>query len=162
MKMLAFVPRKLLLLLLVAGLLLSACSLPALPTFTQEEGVRVKITSVPLKIALVAGGAALQVAAEEFAGVRIDSRDLLSQIVEFEDAESGWPAREDTPVIMVINKATNDVLYWQLSASVQSIRLRHETPGTVELKVTNDSPLRVELWIDGAVEELQVDVELRR
>jgi hypothetical protein len=148
---------------LVLVVWLAGCSsLPALPTFSEDEGVRVKITSVPLKIVLAAGGAALEVAAEEFVGVRIDSKDLLRQIIVFEDAESGLPAREDTPVIMVINKNTNDVLYWQLSESVQAIRLRHETPGSIELKVANEAPLRVELWISGNVEELAVDVDLRQ
>jgi len=108
---------------------------------------------------MVAGGAALQIAMEEFAGIKIDYKDLLRQIVEVEDVTTGVPPN-DIPVIMVVNKKNNDILYWQLTDNVKMLRLKHEQPGTIELKVINETPLRIELWMDGDLEEIRIDVEM--
>jgi len=145
-----------LLLVILSITIVSGCS--SLPNLAQS-GVKVKITSVPLKIVMVAGGAALQIAMEEFAGIKIDYKDLLRQIVEVEDVTTGVPPN-DIPVIMVVNKKNNDILYWQLTDNVKMLRLKHEQPGTIELKVINETPLRIELWMDGDLEEIRIDVEM--
>ena len=40
------------------------------------------------------------------------------------------------------------------------IRLRHEQPGGIELKVINEQPLRIELWIDGNIEDVEITIEM--
>ena len=146
------------LLLLTAGTVVG-CGFK-LPWSAGQRTVTVPIQAVVLKIAFAAGSAALQVAVEEFAGVKFDAKELLRQIVEIEEPTLGTPPG-DTPVIMLVNKQSNDILYWQLTEQVKMIRLRHETPGAIELKVINETPLRVELWIEGKVDGIEVEVEMR-
>lgn len=152
-------------LLVGATLLLSGCAVPQMPVDLaalnplREEGVTVRIQSVPVKIALAAGSAALQVASEEYFGMRLDAFDLLSRVANV-NVEVGIPPT-DEPVLMVVNKETNDILYWRLTKDVRSIRLRHDNPGKIELKVLNESPLRVELWVEGDVDAIDAIVEFR-
>lgn len=148
-----------------SSLLLVGCQAPAMPIDIaalnplREEGVTVRIQSVPVKIALAAGSAALQVASEEYFGMRLDVFDLLSRVANV-DVQVGIPPT-DEPVLMVVNKQTNDILYWRLTKDVASIRLRHADPGAVELKVINESPLRVELWVDGDLDEIDAVIDFR-
>lgn len=152
---------------LLTVLLLAGCampSLPAMPTF-GEEGVRVRVTSVPVKIVFAATSAAVEVAAQEYLGMNVDVPDLLQQVFGVEtgsrvDARVGLPPA-GSPVLMVVNKSTNDVLYWTLTDEVRAIRLRHDAPGEIELKVVNDDPLRVELWIGGDVEAIDAVIEFK-
>jgi hypothetical protein len=136
---------------------MSGCS--GIPVIGGNSGATVKITSIPLKIIVAASGTALQVAIEEFAGVRIDVKDLLEQVL-VEDVKNGIPPT-DVPVLMIVDKMTNDILYWKLTDKVKMIRLRQEQPSAIELKVINESPLRIELWIEGGTEEVSVTVEMR-
>ncbi len=131
----------------------------SLPWSSGKSVVTVPVKAVVLKIAFAAGSAALQVAVEEFAGVKFDAKELLRQIVKIEEPTLGTPPAE-TPVIMLVNKQSNDILYWQLTEQVKMIRLRHETPGAIELKVINETPLRIELWIEGKVDGIEVEVEM--
>jgi hypothetical protein len=62
---------------------------------------------------------------------------------------------------MVVNKKTNAIRYWQLTNNVKSISLKHERPGAIELKVVNESPLRVELWMEGDVQAIDINIELK-
>lgn len=146
-------------------LLLAGCAMPALPIDVaalnplREEGVTVRVQSVPVKIALAAGSAALQVASEEYFGMRLDVFDLLARVASV-DVQVGIPPT-DEPVLMIVNKQTNDILYWRLTKDVASIRLRHANPGAVELKVVNESPLRVELWVDGDIETVDAVIDFR-
>jgi hypothetical protein len=135
--------------------ILTGCSSP----LSQKE-VRVKIGSLPIRIAFAAGGATLEVLAEEFTGVKIDSKDLLSQVFPSLDSTNGTPAGSN-PVLMVVNKKTNDIMYWQLTNNVKMIRLKHDSPGAIELKVVNESPLRVELWMEGDIKAIDIDIELK-
>ncbi len=72
-------------------------------------------------------------------------------------AQTGTPPG-DVPVLMVISKASNDVLYWQLADEIASVRVLANQPG-VEVKVSNGRPLRIELWVDAEVENVDVEVE---
>jgi hypothetical protein len=138
---------------------LVSCS-PPVQISTGDEDVRIKITSVPLKIVLVAGIATLQVLADDLPDIGIDVADLIDQIVENDNAVTGVPP-SDVPVVMVVNKKTNDILYWKLTDKVKTIRLKHDNPGAIELKVQNETPLRVELWMDGDINEIKIDVEMK-
>ena len=62
---------------------------------------------------------------------------------------------------MLVNKQSNDILYWGLKERVKMIRLRHETPSAIELKVINETPLRIELWIEGKVDGIEMEVEMK-
>jgi len=73
-------------------------------------------------------------------------------------AQTGLPPT-DLPVLMVISKQNNETLFWQLSDDVQSVRLRAEDAGGVEMKVHNGTPLRIELWVDESIEAIDVVVE---
>lgn len=145
--------------LLVLCVSISGCGALPFGLGGDDEGIKVRIKSVPLKIVLAAGNAALQIAAEEYLGVQIDVNDLLRQVAGV-DIGTGVPPT-DIPVLMVVDKKTNDILYWRLTENVKMIRLKHDMPGEIELKVMNESPLRIELWIAGDVENIDVTVELR-
>jgi hypothetical protein len=149
--------RRCLLLIITALIftLLTGCSSPLGP-----KDVRVKIGSLPVRIAFAAGGATLEVLAEEFTGVKIDAKDLLSQIFPTIAPANGSPSGNN-PVLMVVNKKTNDIMYWQLTNNVKMISLKHNSPGAIELKVVNESPLRVELWMEGDIKAIDVDIELK-
>ena len=156
-----------LLALLAVALSAAGCAMPSLPAMPSlgADGVRVRVTSVPVKIVFAATSAAVEVAAEEYLGMNVDVPDLLAQVFGVEtgsraDARVGLPPAND-PVLMVVNKSTNDVLYWTLTDEVKAIRLKHDAPGEVELKVVNDDPLRVELWIGGDVEAIHAVIEFK-
>jgi hypothetical protein len=151
--------RRLFVPLVIVMLISVGCSSFTMPLPGGNSVATVKIQSIPLKIALAAGGAALQVAIEEFAGVKIDVKDLMQQVA-IEDVKTGIPPT-DIPILMVVNKQTNDILYWRLTDKVKMIRLRHDRPGGIELKVINESPLRIELWIEGNIEEVSIAVEMK-
>ena len=144
-------------LLFCIGFTSSACVMPNFGA--GEAGVRVKVKSIPLKIIIAAGSSAIQVAAEEYLGLQLDVKELLKQVAGVEVATGVPPA--DIPVLMVVNKQTNDIIYWKLTESVKMIRLKHDQPGKIELKVVNESPLRIELWIDGDTKEIEVTIELQ-
>lgn len=135
--------------------ILTGCSSPL-----SSPDVRIKIGSLPVRIAFAAGGATLEVLAEEFTGVKIDTNDLLSQIFPSLDPSNGTPSGNN-PVLMVVSKKTNDIMYWQITKSVKMIRLKHDRPGAIELKVVNDSPLRIELWVEGDIKSIDIDIELK-
>ena len=141
--------------LIIVIMVCVGCSVP-LPGGNTAATVTIK--SIPLRIAMAAGSAALQVAIEEFAGVEIDVKELVQQVA-LEDVGTGVPPN-DIPVLMVVNKETNDILYWKLTDKVKMIRLRHEQPGGIELKVINEQPLRIELWIDGNIEDVEITIEM--
>ena len=92
------------LLLLLIAISVAGCSNQVpMPNFTGN-GVQIKVTSVPLKIVLAAGTAALQVANDEYLGLDIDVAALLNQIVEVPQANKGMPPT-DAATIMVVHKA---------------------------------------------------------
>ena len=119
----------------------------------------VKFKAVALKMLFAAGQAVLQVGVEEFTGVEIDAKSLLELIIEG-DVQSGLPP-SDVSVLMVIHKKNNQAQYWKLTDQVKMIRLKHDDPGAIELKVLNEEPLRVELWLEGDISELDVVVEMK-
>lgn len=142
-------------------LLVAGCSEVNVPLPGNNSAATIKIQSIPLKIALAAGGAVLQVAIEEFAGIRIDANDLLDEVASDADVTRGIPPADDEPILMIVNKQTNDILYWKLTNKVKMIRLRHEDAGGIELKVMNETPLRIELWMDAGIEEVKIEVEMQ-
>jgi hypothetical protein len=151
-----FVRRFLLLVLIILGFIsLVGCSNPL-----GQPDVRVKISSLPIRIVLAASGATVEVLAEEFIGVKIDSKDLLSQIFPAIAPTNGAPSGNN-PVLMIVNKKTNDIMYWQLTDKVKTVSLKHASPGAIELKIVNESPLRVELWIEGDIKSIDVDIQLK-
>jgi len=146
-------------LIMLASMLCSACNNVSFKLPNSNTVTTVKIKSVPLKIVMAAGTAALQVALEEFAGVQIDSKDLLKQ-VSGDDVIAGVPPT-DAPVLMVISKKTNDMMYWRLTDKVKAIRLKDDKPGAIELRVLNETPLRIELWIEGDIKEVKIEAEMK-
>lgn len=146
---------RLLLIIALISIITTGCSSPL-----SQKDVRVRISSLPIRIAFAIGGATLEVLTEEFAGVKIDSKNLLSQIFPTLDATTGAPSGNN-PVLLVVNKKTNDIMYWQLTNNVKMIRLKHTSPGAIELKVVNESPLRIELWIEGNIQSIDVDIDLK-
>ena len=64
--------------LMVMSFFISGCG--SIPALSGGGAATAKIKSIPLKIALAAGGAALQVAVEEFTGIQIDIKSLLQQV----------------------------------------------------------------------------------
>lgn len=156
MKSVYFPKISLVCMLLCIALISSACA--SLKLGEGPTGVQVRIKSVPLKIVIAASGSAIQVAAEEYLGLQIDVNDLLRQVAGVE-VSTGVPPT-DIPVLMVVNKQSNDILYWKLTENVKMLRLKHNSPGKIELKVINEEPLRIELWIDGDTKEIEVTVEL--
>lgn len=159
-----FRSRVMVLCILVSVLILSTgCS--KVEQLSQGIGINsssnpsVKIQAVALKMIFAAGQAALQVGVEEFTGIEVDPKSLLGLIVNG-DVQSGLPP-SDISVLMVIHKKTNQVQHWELTDQVKMIRLKHNDPGSIELKVLNEQPLRVELWLEGDISELDVVVEMK-
>ena len=120
----------------------------------------VRLNAIPMRIIFKAGVAVVEIAIEEIAGTKIDVADLMAQIFKSATPEKGLPPK-DTPVLMVVDKKTNNVMYWQLTSNVKAIRLKHNEPGVIELKVLNEKPLRIELWIEGNIQTLEVVVEMQ-
>ena len=145
--------------LLLITTILAFTSLTGCSPLGQKD-VRVKIGSLPVRIVLAASGATLEVLAEEFTGVKIDAKDLLSQIFPSLTPANGAPSGNNA-VLMVVNKKTNDIMYWQLTDKVKTISLKHNSPGAIELKIVNESPLRVELWMEGDIKSIDVDIQLK-
>ena len=100
----------------------------------------------------------LRVASEEYLGMSIDTKALLALITPSE-AKIGIPS-DDNPVLILINKNTNEIKYWLLTEQVKMISLKHDNPGPIEFKVINEHPLRIELWISGDLKELDVTVTM--
>jgi hypothetical protein len=109
-----------------------------------------------------AGQAAVQVAADELK----DSLGLdLKAILGFAfvgEVQNGLPPG-DIPVLMVVHKKTNQTQFWQLTDKVKSIRLKSENPGPIELRVVNEIPLRVELWLEADTPpDIEVIIEFKQ
>jgi hypothetical protein len=148
---------------LMAVLLSAAgCTVPYVGKLKLDnsEGVTLQVESIPVKILLAASDAAIQVASSEYFGMRVDVLDLLKQVANV-NVGIGVPP-DDEAVLMVINKNTNDIVYWTLTDKVEAIRLRRNAPGEVEVKVINQSPLRIEMWIDGDVKEVDAVIDLKK
>jgi hypothetical protein len=162
-----------------------------------DDGVEVRVRSVPLRIALAATSAAITVAADGYLGMDADPVELLSTFagVELVDvprtldrealaevaaegaasvrgryeatasleqmlvAQRGLPSAK-APVLMVISKATNEMLYWEISDAVKAISLSADQSAGVEMKVINEDPLRIEVWVDSGVEDVVVTVDV--
>ena len=121
--------------------------------------VMVRVNSITLKIGLAVGSAVIKVAVEEFTGVEIDTEDLLKQIIVGKISK-GIP-EENVPTLVVINKKSNDILHWKLTKQVKIIRLKSKNPGEIDLKVINQDPLRIELWVGADLKDIEVTVELK-
>ena len=120
--------------------------------------IKIKVKSVPFKILFAAGKATLQVLQQEV-GLGIDISEALKLVV-IDDLKDGLPPG-DMASLLVANSKTHDTHYWQLTPNVKMIRLSHPDAGGIDLKVRNETPLRIELWIDGSLSELNVIVELK-
>ena len=143
-------------LMVVCSVVLSACG-----SGSSNGGAAVlRLQSVPIRIVFRTGIAAVEIAIEEIAGTKIDVEGLLAQIFKSAKPENGL-APKDTAVLMVVNKTTNNVVYWQLTNNVKMIRLKHNDPGAIELKIINEKPLRIELWMNGDIKTLEVIAEMQ-
>lgn len=120
----------------------------------------VKIKSIPIKIAFAVGSATLDVLVQEISGMGIDAKDLLKQIVTEQDIGIGLPPG-NIATLMLVHKKTNEVRYWKLSNNVKKISLKSRDAGDVTLKVINESPLRIEMWLDSDSKEVEVTVEMK-
>jgi len=118
----------------------------------------VQLKRVHAKLIYSSGKIGLELLMKESEAWGIDSRAILASIFDGEPGV-GLPPR-DIPVLMIVNKRTNDVRHWKLTDNVRLIRVRHGDPGEIELRVMNEDPLRVELWFSSE-REVEVDIELK-
>ena len=128
-------------------------------SLVRVSPVMVRVNSITLKIGLAVGSAIVKVAVEEFVGFEIDTDDLLKQIIVGKISKG--TLSEKVPSLIVINKKSNDILSWKLTKEVKTIRLKSKNPGEIELKVINEDPLRIELWVGADLKEVEVTVELK-
>ena len=68
---------------------------------------------------------------------------------------------KDTPVLCLFDKKRNDVQCWKLKEYVKQISLSSLHPNSVELKVKNQKPLQIHLWID-TDNDIDISVETNR
>lgn len=127
---------------------------------TPIPSPKIIITSIPLRIAISASAIVLEVVTERFLGVKVDYKSLIDSVVESPDAIEDAPP-SSKPVLMLVSKKNNQMMYWVLTDNVKMIHLHDKNPGAIDLKVINEQPLRVELWIDGDVKDVQIDLELK-
>lgn len=67
----------------------------------------------------------------------------------------------DAPILMLISKGTNEIVYWKLTEKVQSIELINDNPQKFALKLINENPLLIQLWVESGVENVDVKVNFR-
>jgi hypothetical protein len=126
------------------------------PVELLDQVAGVNVVDLPRTVTAAEAASAEQVATT--ADDTSASADMAGERVASLPAERGLPPT-DVPVLMVISKQNNDMLFWQLSEEVQTVRLRADNPGGIEMKVSNESPLRIELWVDAGIETVDVTVE---
>lgn len=120
----------------------------------------VRIRKIPMRILLSAGAAAVHVIVEELTGLGIDHEELRKLVTQDTQIGEGLPPG-DIATLMLVQKSTNDVRYWRLTDNVKTISLRTQQGNGLELKVLNETPLRIELWLDSEAKEIDVEVEMK-
>ena len=106
---------------------------------------------------LAAGNSAIEVATEEYFGSRVDLSAMIEKNTGIQIGPKANPA--DVPSLIVINKQTNEAQTWTLGDNVKSIHLNPESAKSIELRVVNESPLRIEVWVDGTVQQIDATVD---
>lgn len=140
---------------LIPVALLTGCAIPVM----MPAAAMVPLNAVVLRIVIRSGVAVVQIVLEETSGIKVDIQSILDAIID-EGVKKGVPPTDER-ILMVVTKQTNDIFYWKLTKKVKMIRLRHDNPGKIELKVQNESPLRIELWIENSIEEFEIEVEMQ-
>lgn len=154
-----------------------------------DSSAFVKIKSISLKLSTAGADVGLQVDFQQAAGLGIEVKDLLHHVVS-DEVQSGLPSGNE-PVLVVFNARTHAVNYWKLTDKVKMIRLKKkashvakaeesdeiyqdafdpkikmvstnvEESNEFEIKVMNEKPLRVELWIDVPSTDIEIVVEMK-
>jgi hypothetical protein len=115
--------------------------------------------SVPVRMLLAATNSAIEVATDEYLGSPVNINQLVRNTTGIDMGLDPQP--NEIATLSVVNKTTNDVQSWTLSPDVKSIQLLQGSAENVELKVINESPLRIELWVDGSPQVVEAEFELR-
>lgn len=146
------------LVLVVAVLVTAGCASPMEMVGTMAKQVTgAQLASVPVRMLLAAGNSAIEVATEEYFGTPVDLSGMIERSTGIEIGPKANPA--DVASLMVINKLTNETQAWTLSENVKSIRLDPEAAQSIEIRVVNESPLRIEVWVDGSVQQIDAIVD---
>ena len=124
--------------------------------------VMIPVSSITLKIVLAAGPPIIDVAVKELFGVSINTDDLVRQIIVggVRGVSEDFPS-DDTPILILIDKGSNNIRYWKLTNRVHKITLRSQNPEEVVLNVINEKPLRIELWVSGNVKDVEIKVDFK-
>ncbi len=124
--------------------------------------VMIPVSSIPLKIALAAGPPIIDVAVKELFGVSINTDDLVRQIIVggVRGISEDFPSN-DAPILILIDKGSNNIRYWKLTDRVHKITLRTQNPEEVVLNVINEIPLRIELWVSGNIKDVEIKVDFK-
>lgn len=109
-----------------------------------------KIQRIAIKVAWSAGSTLVDAIIEEATATKFDPQSLLGTAVV--GTEHTGLAPSDKAALMLVNKKTNEVKWYELTDHVKNVKLRNENPGKIELKVITEKPLRVELWFESDIE----------
>ncbi len=115
--------------------------------------------SVPVRMLLAATNSAIEVATDEYLGKSINVNALVLNTTGIDMGLDPQP--DEIATLSVVNKLTNSVQSFTLSPDVKSIKLSQDGAQNVELKVINESPLRIELWVDGSPQVVDAEFEMR-
>lgn len=144
--------------LLVAVVVTAGCTSPMEMMGAMAKQVTgVQLSSVPVRMMLAAGNSAIEVATEAYFGAPVDLSGLIERSTGIEIGPKASPA--DVASLIVINKLTNETQAWTLGENVKSIRLDPKSAESIELRVVNESPLRIEVWVDGEVQQIDAIVD---
>jgi hypothetical protein len=151
----------LLLALMMVVVVMAGCSAPlqAVGNFAGRVA-DVQLTSVPVKMLLAASNSAIEVASEEYFGTRVDLSSMIERSTGIDIGPNATPA--EVASLMVINKLTNETQAWTLSDDVKSIRLDPKAAESIELRIVNESPLRIEVWVDGTEQQVDAIVDFAK
>lgn len=146
------------LVLLAAIILTAGCSAPLAAVGNVAKQVTSgNMMSVPVKMLLAAGNSAIEVASQEYLGTPVNVSGMIKRTTGIQVGPEATPA--EVASLMVINKLTNETEAWQLSDNVKSIRLDPKAAKSIELRVVNESPLRIEVWVDGTEQQIDAVVD---
>ncbi|MDA8085394.1 MAG: hypothetical protein M0Z75_01720 [Nitrospiraceae bacterium] len=120
----------------------------------------VKVTSVALEILQIGTQAYIEANNSPYAGIALSATALMKLITPKDAAAAGMPPN-NVPVLVLINKKTDDIKYWELTDRVKMIRIKDNNPGSIDLKILNQKPLRIELWVNSNIKEIDATVEFK-
>lgn len=93
-----------------------------------------------------------------YGSVSLELDKILCDLVSGQSVFS--EVKDDTPVLMLVDKQNNKFQCWKLQPFVERIEISSDESQGVKLIVVNSQPLQVELWLD-SVDEVLVDIVLK-